>query len=142
MRVSLLAAGLLVALAAGCGESKPPASARPPRPAYLAHVPLLPHASVRDTTGSPDYQHLVYLAPVTLDTAAAFYRRELQDRGWRIMGDMGDTARVSLFLEKEGRPLWIQIRAGDGKVCQVTLTAAGSAGGVQGDTVAPPQRLR
>lgn len=132
----VLSAFLLVA--AGCGEHAPKAPPTP-RPNYLATVPLLPHALIQDTTGSPDFQHVVFLAPVVMDTAAAYYREALEQRGWRMMADQRDTAHVALYLEREGRPLWVQIQAG-GRDCRVTLIAAGAPPKADSDSAAAGPR--
>lgn len=126
MRARPFALVALAAASAACGGPKKAVVAQAPRPPYLAGIPTLPQAVVQDTSGGADFAHLLYLAPVPMDSAAAFYRHRLAALGWHAIASVGDSTLVSLYLEKEGRPLWVQIRAG-GLACQVSLTAAGAA---------------
>ena len=109
------------------------------RPAYLSGVPVIHGYVVQDTTGTADYQHVLYLAPVPVDSAAAFYRQQLAARKWLLMADHGDTARVTQYWQKDSLSLWVQIRAG-GLACQVSLTAAGSGSPSAPGTAGQPRR--
>jgi hypothetical protein len=101
---------LLAAAAAACAKSGSKA-AHAARPNWLADVPSFNNSTIEDTTGSPDAQHVVLRVPKPIDSVAAFYRSNLPAMGWRILGDVADTIHVSLYLERGGLPMWIQIEA-------------------------------
>ena len=125
MRARHLLVAVLAAAAAAC--SKPaPKVARAPRPNYLIDVPYLAQSVLKDTTGTPEAQHVVLLAPAPIDSVARFYRHRLVATGWQILSDVGDTVRVSLYLVRNGLPLWVQIDA-QGPQSLVSYTAAGGA---------------
>jgi len=112
----------LAASAAACGEPAPKARAQ--RPNYLFDVPYLAQSLLEDTTGTPEVQHVVLIAPAAIDSVARFYRHSMPAMGWRVVSDLGDTLRVSLYLTRRGLPLWIQIDA-QGPQSRVAFTAAG-----------------
>ena len=127
---------LLASAAVGCVKQE----ARPPRlvrPAYLAGVPVVPFGTVEDTAGASDYQQLVYLAPVPMDSAAAFYRRGLTARRWVPIADHGDTTQVTQYWQNDSVSLWVRIAAGK-PVCRVTLIAAARHAAQAADTGRPP----
>ena len=134
----LFAVAALAAAACVKQDRKPPQVARP---AYLAGVPIIAYATVQDTTGTAEYQHLVYLAPASMDSAAAFYRRELNARNWLLMADHADSALVTQYWQKDSVSLWVLIRAGT-PVCQVALTAAGGKAPAGDTAEIPPPRPR
>ena len=112
------------ALAAGVGAKKKAPVAQ--RPNWLIDVPDLAQSRLLDSTGSPDAQHIVILSPAPLDSVAAFYRHRLPSMGWMIMGDSHDSAQATLYLERGGAPMWIQILA-QGPESRVSFTAASGA---------------
>ena len=115
-----------VMLAAAGACAKPAAKpAQTARPNWLSDVPYIVQSRLLDTTGTPDAQHVVLLAPRPIDSVAAFYRTRLQAMGWRILSDMADTLQVSLYLERGNLPLWIQMEA-QGPDSRVSFTATGS----------------
>jgi hypothetical protein len=123
MRARPLLVAVLAAAAAAC--SKPaPQVARAPRPNYLIDVPYLAQSILQDTTGTPEAQHVVLLAPAPIDSVARFYRHRLPAMGWQILSDVGDTVRVSLYLVRSGQPMWVQIDA-QGPQSRVSYTATG-----------------
>ncbi len=121
MRPRLLSPLVLALAAAGCFGTKKPAAAQ--RPNFLGDVPYLAQSRLLDTTGAPDAQHVVILSPAPIDSVASFYRNRLPEKGWMIMGDTHDSARVTLYLVRNGAPLWIQIDAA-GPDSRVGFTAA------------------
>jgi hypothetical protein len=123
MRIRALAIEVLAAGAVACGKPGGEAAA-PARPHYLAGVPLIPASIVTDTTGSPDAEHRRLVMQLPMDSVTSFYRRELQARGWRIVGDMADTAHVTLFLQRDSLSLWVQVRKLGPLATEYTLTAA------------------
>ena len=129
----------IAALVAGCvrQDRKPPEVARP---AYLAGVPVIAYSTLQDTTGTADYQHAVMVAPVSMDSAASFYRHALAAGGWTRIADHGDTALATQYWKKGATSLWVQIRPGKG-LCQVTLIGAAGGKAPAGDTaeILPPR---
>lgn len=132
----LLAAS--VAVLPGCkGERRPPGSAAPPRPQFLADIPRLDRSILTDTTGAEDAERFTYVVRVPLDSVARFYRAQLAQLGWRIVGDMGDSAQVSLYATKGGPALWVQVRALGNLATEYTLIAAAGGGEVGRPAPAP-----
>ena len=125
MRSRIVIVALLAILPAACARPEKKA-AQAARPNWLAGVPYIPKSVLQDTTGAPDAQHVVILSPGPLDSVAAFYRTRLPPLGWRVVSDVGDSAQVILFLERNGLPLWIQLDGG-GLVTRVSFTAAGAS---------------
>lgn len=133
MRIRTLGFLLLAAVAAACSRPSGGVAQAPSRPRYLADVPLIPGSFVTDTTGSPEVEHRSLLLQWPMDSVVGFYRRELAARGWRTVGDVSDTSRVSLYLQREGRTLWVQIHSIGLLATEYALTAAATA------TVPPPR---
>jgi hypothetical protein len=119
---------VLVALAAASAAcAKPePKTAQAVRPNWLLDVPYIAQSTIEDTTGTPDVQHVVMLSPGPIDSVARFYRNRLPTMGWRLLSDVGDTIHVSLYLERGGLPMWIQIDA-QGPQSRISFTASGGA---------------
>jgi hypothetical protein len=115
---------LLVLAMAACERQQTPAKATPPRPHFLADVPIMPTSIVTDTTGAVDAEHRGLAVQRPMDSVAAYYRRELAARGWRLLSDVSDTARVTLFLQRPDRSLWVQIHRLGPLACEYALTAA------------------
>jgi len=136
MRTRACTLVLLAVAAAACVRSdrKTPHAQRPN---WLRDVPYVAQSVLEDTTGSPDAQHAVLLSPAPMDSVVAFYRRVLPPMGWRIVSDVGDSAHVALYLERQGLPMWIQFDA-QGLQTRVAFTA--SAGASAGGGPAPAQR--
>ena len=123
MRPRTLLLVMLVA-AAACGKPAPK-TREAARPNWLFDVPLIAQSQFVDTTGTPDAQHVVVLAPRPIDSVAAFYRTRLPLLGWRILSDVSDTIHVSLYLQRGSLPMWVQIEA-EGPDSRVSFTAAGN----------------
>jgi hypothetical protein len=117
----------VAALAAACVQPDRSSARAPRRPNWMAGMPYLAQSQVLDTAGTADAEHVVILSPAPLDSVANFYRDRLPALGWRLMGDQHDAATVSLYLERAGSPLWIQIRAEGEKNSRVSFTAAAGA---------------
>jgi hypothetical protein len=123
MRARLWVLVLLVAAAAACAKSEPKA-AQAVRPNWLLDVPYISQSRLMDTTGTPDAQHVVLLSPGPIDSVARYYRTRLPTMGWRLLSDVADTIHVSLYLERGGLPMWIQIDA-QGPESRISFTASG-----------------
>ena len=135
MRVRIV---VLVAFAAlvACRKSEPQA-AQPQRPNWLLDVPYLANSILRDTTGTPDAQHVVLLAPAPLDSVARYYHHRLPLMGWRIVSDVADSIHASQYWVRGSRPMWIQIDA-QGPQSLVSYTATG---GVADSLTARPEQM-
>jgi len=57
--------------------------------------------------------------------------------GWRIVSDLGDSIHLSLYVERQSLPMWIQMDA-QGPQTRVAFTATGA--GSTNPQPAPPQR--
>jgi len=125
MRARTLCVLCFAAAVAACARGQDRSKKTVVRPNYLLDVPYIAQSILEDTTGTPEAQHMVLLSPKLMDSVATFYRRELASGGWQLIGDVGDTTHVTLYLERGGRPLWIQIEA-QGPDSRVSLTAAGA----------------
>ena len=137
--VALFLAALAVPLPGCKSEGQPPGSAAPPRPQFLADIPRLDRSILTDTTGAEDAERFTYVVQVPLDSVARFYRAQLAQLGWRIVGDMGDSAQVSLYATKGGPALWVQVRALGNLATEYTLIA-GAGGGEVGRPAPAPGR--
>ena len=123
MRVRPLFVAILAACAAACAKPAPKA-AQAQRPNYLFDVPYLQQSVLEDTTGTAETQHLVLRAPAPIDSVVNFYRHRLPPMGWRVVSDVGDSLKVSMYLVRGGLPMWIQMEA-QGPETRVSFTAAG-----------------
>lgn len=112
-------AALFVLLAAACAG---PESSR--RPAVLQDVPILAGSNVVDSVGTDETLQVRFLVGMHRDSVAAFYRRVLPQRGWRIVGDVREGEAMQIYAERDGPPLWIQIRSAGVGVAQYTLIGA------------------
>ena len=129
---------VVVAVAAACAAacSKPASKAAlAQRPNFLFDVPYLPQSILEDTTGTPETQHVVLLAPAPIDSVVRFYRHRLPPMGWRPVSDVGDSLHVSLYRVRGELPMWIQMEA-QGPQTRVSFTAAGPG---PGDTGGAPR---
>ena len=124
--VSLLALGV-----AACGpEARPIDTAQARRDSappvqVLVAVPVLPHAKVISATGTSEAVSTTLSAPYPPDSSAAWYRRALLARGWRLVGDQraGDGS-LTIHAERQGPPLWIIVRKGPGGGSELQVIGA------------------
>ena len=96
----------LVVLAACVAKEEPAAATRD----VLAGVPILDGSRLVERSGTAEATRVAYLVRVPPAVVAAIYRRFSQDKGWRIVGDVTDQGGTDLYVERQGPPLWIQIR--------------------------------
>ena len=124
----------MVAALAACSSAD--RKAPPPlRPNWLFSIPTFPSVTIVDTTGTADAQHVVIRVPQPFAAVTAFYRSKLPQAGWRITSDLADSIHATLYLERGGMPLWLQIDAqGPETLVAFTATAGGS------NAPAPPAR--
>ena len=124
---------------AACGPEPRPADvsgavrrdSAPPVQVLVA-VPVLPNAKVVAATGTSETVSTTLRSPYSPDSSAAWYRRALLAKGWRLVGDQrANDGSLTIHAEREGPPLWIIVRkAPGGSELQVI--------GAIVDTSAPP----
>lgn len=129
-----LVALLGLALAACVGKEGSEKAA--PTPPVFAGVPLPALARVVDTVGTPEAARAVLLVGMTVDSVAAYYRRELPRAGFRVVGDVADGPRVDLYAQRNGPPLWVQIQPSrDSGITQFAIIGAVGRAAEQGHPV-------
>jgi len=138
MRARTLSLLAVAVAAAACarGPKKAPVAQRPN---WMFDVPYLAQSVLLDTTGTPDAQHIVINSPAPIDSVTSYYRHRLPPMGWVVLGDTHDSAQATLYLERSGMPMWIQIQA-QGPRSLVSFTAAGRSPGAAGAAGAPAPR--
>lgn len=125
----LLAAAALLALAACVAKDD---AGKPVRtPPVLAGVPIPNFAVVVDTVSTGDAAQVVLAIAWPPESVAAFYRRELPKAGFRVVGDLTDSARTDLYAQRSGPPLWVQVRHGR-RPNTSEFTIIGAVGGAKG----------
>jgi hypothetical protein len=125
----LLVAATLVAIAACVAKDD---TGKPVRtPPVLTGVPIPDVAQVVDTAGTADAARIVLTIAWPPDSVAAYYRRELPKSGFRIVGDLADSTRIDLYAQRDGPPLWIQVRPGR-QPNGTEYTIIGAVGGAAG----------
>lgn len=118
-----LVALLGLALAA-CSGKEGAREAAPPPP-VLAGVPFPATARLTDTTRTADALRAQFFVGMSVDSLAAYYRRELPKAGFRIVGDVTDGPRVDMYAQRDGPPLWVQMQpTRDSGITQFTIIGA------------------
>ena len=136
MKTSVLLA-LPVALAlAGCVAGGERSAAGPPEKLFRG-VPFPQEAHVVDTATTAEAVRAVLSVDAPPQVVLAFYRRELPKAGFRIIGDVGDTVEADLYAQRDGPPLWVQVRRGP-QPGTARFTLIGAVGGerVRNDSAA------
>ncbi len=123
MRTLLPGLTVLALSAAACtrGENGAPARAQP---RWFADVPFIARSIVLDSARTGETGHLEMTVPWPIDSVAAFYRRALPARGWRLVSDVSGATMVSLYLQRDERSLWLQVRRAGPDSSDYALTAA------------------
>jgi hypothetical protein len=128
------AAAVLVVLAA-CVSRDEKAAATPD---VLHGVPVIAGSQLLDTTGTPEAARASFYVMQKPDTVAAIYRRYLVTNGWRLVSDVHDQGGTDLYAERQGPPLWIQIRLGENGNTRYTLIGAMGRSAPKPDSAAAP----
>ncbi len=127
MTIRVLATALGACLLVACAKKGGDENAAP-TPPVLAGVPLVPGSQIVENSGTSDAARLVVVVSLPTDSVAAFYRRELAKAGWRLVSDVPDSSGTDLLAQRDGPPLWVQIRPGPSR--EVTrYTVIGAVGG-------------
>jgi hypothetical protein len=89
---------------------------RDPDPRQMASRALqgalsYPQSSVVSISAGTDAAEISLSSAASVDVIAGWYRRALPLNNWQIKNDgKGRDGVVTLYAEKEGRPLWITLR--------------------------------
>jgi hypothetical protein len=108
MRTLTVLAVLWSLLGAACGGDPDPRESAGAVLRALGGVPLYPRAGISDVSGEGEAARATLHIPVSPDSAAAWYRRTLINRGWTMVSDV--TARDSvttIHATYQGRPIWL-----------------------------------
>jgi len=122
----------LVLLAACASKDEKPVVT----PDVLKGVPVLAGSQLIDTSGTAEAARAAFFVQQRPDSVAAAYRRHLTANGWRIVGDVSDQGGTDLYVERQGPPLWIQIRPAEQGYTRYTLIGALGRSAPKTDSVA------
>ncbi len=100
----------VAAVLAGCIAKDAARTAAPP-PLFRG-VPIPREAHVVDTATTPEAIRATLVVGAPPQLVLAFYRRTLPQVGFRIMSDVGDSVSADLYAQRDGPPLWVQVRPG------------------------------
>lgn len=108
---------------AGC-KDRP---AEPPRMSEaIPNIPLPPLATVVSRSGGPDALEITFRSTISRDSMAEIYRRILTSGEWNLVSDTKSAdGTVSLYAERNGPPLWVNIRK-DPEGSGTLMTIAGA----------------
>ncbi len=112
MKTSVRLALPALLLCAGCVSRDEPAAAGGPPEKLFRGVPIPREAHVVDTVTTPEAVRAVLTVDAPPQVVLAFYRRELPNAGFRIVGDLGDSVEANLYARRDGPPLWVEVRRG------------------------------
>lgn len=93
-------------------------------PDVLSGVPILEGSQLLEKSGTAEAARMAFSVRLHPDSVAASYRRFLAAAGWRIVGDVSDQGGIDLYVERDGPPLWIQIRPAEQGLARYTLIGA------------------
>ncbi len=135
MKTPILLVAALGAALAGCIAKEADSAGGPP-PQVFRGVPFPREARLVDTTTTADAVRAVLAVDAPSSLVLAFYRRELPKAGFHILADPGDSAEADLYAQRDGPPLWVQVRRGTRPgTAQFTLIGAVGARPGRRDTV-------
>lgn len=103
-------------------------------PDVLSGVPILEGSQLVEKSGTAEAARMAFFVQQIPDSVAASYRRFLAATGWRIVGDVSDKGGTDLYVEREGPPLWIQIRPAERGFTRYTLIGALGRSAAQPDS--------
>ena len=111
MRTTAIPALLLALLAAAACEGNERSQTPPPSPRGRAHVirdiPVLPGATVVDTTGTSEAERATWRIGLPFSAVSDYYLRELPKRGYTILNRHADTAVYDIYARRDRRDLWM-----------------------------------
>ena len=99
---------VLCAALAACGDKPKTATLGETLPRLL----LPPDASFVERAAGADALQITVRSPSSPEAVATYYRRQLQQSGWRLVKDGKDTDGATVLLaQQNGPPLWVRIRS-------------------------------
>jgi len=109
MRCALYAVSVLAVLTA-CNRPKEP-DARQLAARALRGTLAYPQSTIVSVSAGTDAAEVQLSSPVPVDRVAAWYREALPLNGWELKNEGKDKdGGVTIYAEKEGRPLWLTLR--------------------------------
>jgi hypothetical protein len=109
MPLPKLCLSVACALLLGCGSESPPPKT-PDAFAVFPNLPLPPDAKVVSRAGSADALQLTLFSPIKAEAVTEYYRNQLSDGKWRLVGDVKrPDGSVALYAEQGGSPLWVRV---------------------------------
>jgi hypothetical protein len=121
VKTSLPFAVAALVLLAACPGTKEKAVVTPN---VLRGVPIVDGSQLLDTSGTAEAMRATLFVQLTPDSVAGIYRRFFLANGWRIVGDVSDQGGIDLYVERQGPPLWIQLRSAGKGFTRYTLIGA------------------
>ncbi len=111
-----------------CGGNAPPpdqVAAHRAATKALRGAPLIPGAKLASTEIGSDAIQTVFTVDLGPDSVADWYRKQLVDAKWNIVGDatMADSS-ISLHATRNGPPLWVMIQGTGVASSRLTLIGA------------------
>ena len=132
--VVLVAVGLLA-----CDRPREP-NARQLAARALRGTLAYPQSTIVSVSAGTDAAEVQLSSPAPLDRVAAWYREALPLNGWELKNEGKDTSGgVTIYAEKEGRPLWLTLRPNVGGP-GTSYTLIGAIGDSTSTPRVPPAR--
>jgi len=111
LRASLL---LSVSLCAACDRpaTREAETNRELAASVLKGLLAFPHSTLLTVETGQDAAQATLTAPAPAQTVAAWYRQMLRLNGWDLQNDgVTSDGGISIYAEKEKRPLWVTLKA-------------------------------
>ncbi len=130
MRRSLSLLLSLLVLVAACSKDREDRRARDVVVRALPDALAYPGSSIVSYAAGEDAAKIVLTTPAAVQTVAEWYREALPLNGWELQSDAADRSGVvTIYAEKQQRPLWLTLRANVG--------AAGTTYTLMGGVIEP-----
>jgi len=104
----------IVLLAAGCNRPDEGARARELTSRALQGMLAYPQSTLVRVSAGEDAGEMILTSPAPVSEILAWYRQALELNGWQLKSEQTRQGRVTLYVEKEGRPVWITLTPNTG----------------------------
>lgn len=101
-------------LAAGCNRPDEGARARELTSRALQGMLAYPQSTLVRVSAGEDAGEMILTSPAPVLEILAWYRQALKLNGWQVKSEQTRQGRVTLYVEKEGRPVWITLMPNTG----------------------------
>lgn len=101
-------------LAAGCNRPDEGARARELASRALQGMLAYPQSTLVRVSAGEDAGEMIFTSPAAASDILAWYRQALELNGWQLKSEQTRQGRVTLYVEKEGRPVWITLMPNTG----------------------------